>query len=406
MPHRRPRLTADANASEPLGPKYPGDISQLHLPKEEDPRMPFEDALTDLAARTKDYVNTLETEEATKNAIIMPFIQRVLGYDVFNPDEVVPEYIADVGSRKGEKVDYAIKRDGKVQILIEAKKVGEPLALEHASQLVRYFNVSNARIGILTNGQYWNFYTDLDKPNIMDSKPFLRLDLLDIDTYTLPELKKLTRSAFDLDSVLTAAEELKYVSSTKSEIAKIFQDPDQDFVQLIARRVYDGTLTAKWRDFFQTVVEKASRQFLTEQVNDRLKSALGDDSMGSTSTTGQTPDVPDTPSSDATEPVDIGRDNGIVTTEDELTGYMIVRAIVSSEIPLDRIYSRDTKSYFGILVDNNNRKPICRLKFNGKSKKYISLLDENKAETSYEISRLEDIYMYADELREAARRYL
>lgn len=368
--------------------------------------MPFEDALTDLAARTKDYVNTLETEEATKNAIIMPFIQRVLGYDVFNPDEVVPEYIADVGSRKGEKVDYAIKRDGKVQILIEAKKVGEPLALEHASQLVRYFNVSNARIGILTNGQYWNFYTDLDKPNIMDSKPFLRLDLLDIDTYTLPELKKLTRSAFDLDSVLTAAEELKYVSSTKSEIAKIFQDPDQDFVQLIARRVYDGTLTAKWRDFFQTVVEKASRQFLTEQVNDRLKSALGDDSMGSTSTTGQTPDVPDTPSSDATEPVDIGRDNGIVTTEDELTGYMIVRAIVSSEIPLDRIYSRDTKSYFGILVDNNNRKPICRLKFNGKSKKYISLLDENKAETSYEISRLEDIYMYADELREAARRYL
>jgi len=244
--------------------------------------MSFEDALLNIANRVQDYAGSLETEEATKNAIIMPFIQSVLGYDVFNPDEVVPEFIADVGSRKAEKIDYAIKREESIQILVEAKKIGEPLSLEHASQLVRYFSVSNARIGVLTNGRYWQFYTDLDKPNIMDSRPFLRLDLMNVDTYILPELKKLTKATFDLDSVLTAAEELKYVSSTRTEIAQAFSDPDADFVQLFARRVYDGALTAKMRDFFQGVVEKACRQFLAEQVNERLKNALAESTSVST----------------------------------------------------------------------------------------------------------------------------
>ena len=358
--------------------------------------MSFEDALLNIANRVQDYAGSLETEEATKNAIIMPFIQSVLGYDVFNPDEVVPEFVADVGSRKAEKIDYAIKREESIQILVEAKKIGEPLSLEHASQLVRYFSVSNARIGVLTNGRYWQFYTDLDKPNIMDSKPFLRLDLMNVDTYILPELKKLTKATFDLDSVLTAAEELKYVSSTRTEIAQAFSDPDADFVQLFARRVYDGALTAKMRDFFQGVVEKACRQFLAEQVNERLKNALAESTSVSTESENEVSRVD----------VDVeDKKAGIVTTEEERQAYMIVRAIVAAEISLDRIVDRDTKSYFGVLVDNSNRKPVCRFHFNGKSKKYLGLLDEHKVETRHEIERLEDIYQYAEQLREAACRY-
>jgi len=358
--------------------------------------MSFEDALLNIANRVQDYAGSLETEEATKNAIIMPFIQSVLGYDVFNPDEVVPEFVADVGSRKAEKIDYAIKREESIQILVEAKKIGEPLSLEHASQLVRYFSVSNARIGVLTNGRYWQFYTDLDKPNIMDSRPFLRLDLMNVDTYILPELKKLTKATFDLDSVLTAAEELKYVSSTKTEIAQTFSNPDADFVQLFARRVYDGALTAKMRDFFQGVVEKACRQFLAEQVNERLKNALAESTSVSTESENEVSRVD----------VDVeDKKAGIVTTEEERQAYLIVRAIVAAEIPLERIVDRDTKSYFGVIVDNSNRKPVCRFHFNGKSKKYLGLLDEHKAETRYEIERLEDIYQYAEQLREAARRY-
>ena len=174
--------------------------------------MTFEDALEDLAAKTREYGPVLSTEEATKTAIVMPFIGRVLGYDVFNPAEVVPEYVADLGLKKGEKIDFAILREGQVQMLIEAKKIGETLSVANASQLVRYFHTSNARIAVLTNGQHWHFFTDLDAPNRMDERPFLRLDLLDIDPYTLPELRKLTKDEFDLDSVLVAAEELKYVS--------------------------------------------------------------------------------------------------------------------------------------------------------------------------------------------------
>src|SRR5690625_3790859 len=132
----------------------------------------------------------------------MPFISTVLGYDVFNPLEVVPEFTADVGVKRGEKVDYAIMRDGEVQILVECKSSNDALRVEHASQLFRYFSVTNARIAILTNGQVYKFYTDLDAPNKMDDRPFLVLDLLAIDETLLPELRKLSRGTLDRKSVV------------------------------------------------------------------------------------------------------------------------------------------------------------------------------------------------------------
>ena len=114
--------------------------------------MEFTEAVSQIAAKVKDLKDGIQTEEATKNAFIMPFIGQVLGYDVFNPNEVIPEFTADVGVKKGEKIDYALVQDGQVQILIECKKVGQPLSLENASQLYRYFACTKARIGVLTNG--------------------------------------------------------------------------------------------------------------------------------------------------------------------------------------------------------------------------------------------------------------
>lgn len=134
-------------------------------------------ALASLAKKIERNSKIIETEEATKNAFVMPFLNNVLGYDVFDPSEVIPEFTADTGTKKGEKVDYAIIKDGEVQVLIECKKLGEPLSLKHASQLYRYFSVTNARIAILTNGVIYQFFTDLDAPNKMDEKPFLELDL-------------------------------------------------------------------------------------------------------------------------------------------------------------------------------------------------------------------------------------
>ncbi|HFL8707538.1 TPA: type I restriction endonuclease, partial [Escherichia coli] len=168
--------------------------------------------MNSLSAKIKQQAGVIETEEATKNAFVMPFINNVLGYDVFDPTEVIPEFVCDIGTKKGEKIDYAILKNSEVQILIECKKIGDPLNINHASQLFRYFHVTNARISILTNGQVYKFFTDLEAPNKMDEKPFLEIDLLDLDETVVPEIKKLTKSAFDLESIINAAGELKYVS--------------------------------------------------------------------------------------------------------------------------------------------------------------------------------------------------
>ncbi|WP_407279293.1 type I restriction endonuclease [Aromatoleum evansii] len=236
--------------------------------------MEFIEKLNSLAAKIRQQAGAIQTEEATKNAFVMPFINSVLGYDVFDPTEVTPEYVCDIGTKKGEKIDYAILKNGEVQILVECKKIGEPLCINHAGQLFRYFHVTNARISILTNGQVYKFFTDLDAPNKMDEKPFLELDLLDIDEHAVPELVKLTKSAFDVESIISAAGELKFIGQIKKVIATQFSAPDDDFIKFIASRVYDGMITQKVREQFKELTRKASVQFLSDQVNDRLKSAM------------------------------------------------------------------------------------------------------------------------------------
>lgn len=360
--------------------------------------MAFEDALQDVAEKVSEYAPTLTTEEATKTAIIMPFISRVLGYDVFNPQEVVPEYVADLGLKRGEKVDFAIMRDGQVQMLIEAKRIGDALTLDAAGQLVRYFHTSNARIGVLTNGREWLFFTDLDKPNRMDEKPFLQLDLSNIDPYVLPELKKMTKDTFDLESVINAAEELKYVSALKRALATQFEAPSDDFVKLLASRVYEGIFTQKMRELFTRLSAKALTQFINDRVNDRLKSALGK----SAPAVGAAPAVE---ASGGEVDIPSGSGSDIETTLTEIEGFQIVRAIAASEVPYSRVVGRDGKSYFAVLLDDNNRKPICRLHFN-RTQLYLGLLDENKTEAREPIARVEDIYLHADAIRSAAKRYM
>lgn len=362
--------------------------------------MEFETRLAALATKIEQHRAAINTEEATKNALIMPFIQQVLGYDVFNPQEVLPEFTADVGTKKGEKVDYAILKDNQIQILMECKKVGDPLSLNHASQLFRYFHVTTARVAVLTNGQIYKFYTDLDAPNKMDEKPFLVLDLMDIDEHAIPELKKLTKPAFDIDSIISAAGELKYINQIKRIIAAQFQNPDEDFTRLLATRVYEGAITQRVRDQFSILAKKAMQQFLNDQANDRLKSALR---------AGTSYQPAATEASEASDPdVEAAAGNNdedkINTTLEEIEGYNIVRAIVRSEVAVKRVAGRDTQSYFGVLLDDNNRKPICRLHFN-RAQKYLGTFDAEKNETRHPITSVDDIFNFADALREAVRSY-
>ncbi len=364
--------------------------------------MDFIERLNALATKVRNQRDAIQTEEATKNAFVMPFLSTVLGYDVFDPLEVVPEFTADVGLKRGEKIDYAIMRDGEVQILVECKRSSDPLDVEHASQLFRYFAVTNARIAMLTNGQVYNFYTDLDAPNKMDAKPFLVLDLADIDPVLVPEIAKLTKESFDLDSVISAAEELKYVGQIKREIAAQFKEPTDEWVKLITARVYSGSFTQRVREQFRGLVTKAAAQYLNDQVNGRLKSALGADEF----TAAEVAPSPKPVHSAVIAEGDVKRDTEIVTTPEELEGYAIVKAIGCSEVKPERIVSRDAKSYFAVLLDDNNRKPIARLHFNGKNQRYIGIFDEQKNETRYAIDSLDEIYQYAEPIRAAIRSYL
>ncbi|WP_426623458.1 type I restriction endonuclease [Leifsonia sp. McL0607] len=324
----------------------------------------------------------------------------MLGYDVFNPLEVVPEFIADVGIKKGEKIDYAIMRDGEVQMLIECKKSNEFLTIENASQLFRYFAVTNARVAVLTNGEAYQFYTDLDAPNRMDEKPFLVLDLHDIDETLIPELRKLTKDAFDLESIISAAGELKYIGQIKRALASQFREPDDEWNRFFIARVYDGPITQRIREMFAPLVIKATKQFLNDQVNERLKTALGSSNYASSEAGTEEAIASQGPAAD-----NLTGDSEIETTLEELEGYHIVKAIACSEVKPERVSQRDSKSYFAILLDDNNRKPLARLHFNGKAKKYLGLFDGDKNETRHEISSLDEIYSFADEIRTAVRRY-
>ena len=153
--------------------------------------MDFKDSILQLSKRVTSLKESIQTEEATKNAFIMPFIQ-VLGYDVFNPLEVVPEMDCDITKKKGEKIDYAIMKDGSPIMLIECKHWKQDLNL-HDNQLKRYYVASKAKFGVLTNGIVYRFYTDLIKENIMDDVPYLRLTWKKLGKLRLRKLRSSVR---------------------------------------------------------------------------------------------------------------------------------------------------------------------------------------------------------------------
>ena len=349
-----------------------------------------------LGDRVPSIIDRLETEEATKNALIMPFLS-ALGYDVFDPAEVVPEFTADVGTKKGEKVDYAILRDNEVIFLVEAKKVSVDLSQTEFGQLYRYFTVTKARIAILTNGIIYRFYTDLEKPNIMDDLPFLEVDLRDLKETELSELGKMSKDSFDLERMLSAASNLKYMSAIKGALEQQWKEPSDEFVKLFFSFVHpERRYISSAREEFTPLVKRALQQFIAEKVGKRLRTVLEHEDVAS----GRSPTENH---EEEVVPMEEVIDDGIETTEEEMEGFHIVKSIIREVVSSERITYRDTKSYFGILLDNNNRKPVCRLHFN-RTQKYLGLFDDpkSKKEERIAIDSIDSIYEYSDRLREMA----
>ncbi len=353
--------------------------------------MDFKDQIKILGERVTKLKDQIATEEATKNAFIMPFLQS-LGYDVFNPTEVVPEFISDIGLKKGEKIDYAIFKDKVPIILIECKHWNQNLSI-HDGQLLRYFHVSKAKFGLLTNGITYRFYSDLVDANKMDEKPFLEFNISEIKDNQIEELKKFHKSYFDADSIANTASELKYSIELKQLLNQELNNPSPEFVKYFTKQVYQSSVTAKVLEQFTNLIKKSAQQYISDLITERLNSALNQEKESST----QKEIAAAVIEQENAEPK-------VETTEIELEGFMIVKTILRQKIDIKRISYRDAQSYFAILLDDNNRKTICRLYLNG-IKKFFVVLDENKKEIKTEIQTLEDIFSFSDKLFQIVENY-
>lgn len=342
--------------------------------------MDFKDQLKQLGDRVEKLKHQIQTEEATKNALIMPFIQ-YLGYDVFNPLEVVPEFVSDIGLKKGEKIDYAILKDGVPTILVECKHWAQNLNI-HDGQLLRYFHVSKAKFGILTNGINYRFYSDLVEPNKMDEKPFLEFNINELRDNQIEELKKFHKANFNIENIVNTASELKFTNELKYLIQNELNNPSPEIVKYFAKQVYTGMVTAKVLEQFTNLTKKSIQIHISELITERLKTALNKEDQVAKEQ----------------EAIKIIEDkNKVETTEEELEAFMIVKTILRQKIDSSRITHRDAQSYCAILLDDNNRKTICRLYLNG-GKKYVALLDEQKKELKIEIKTLDDIFNLSNDL--------
>ena len=224
--------------------------------------------------------------------------------------------------------------------------------------------------------------------------------MLDIHDGSVDELKKFSKAAFDIDQNLNAAMELKYTKEIKRIMAEQFASPSEELVRLFASQIYTGKLTAQVRQQFSDLTKRALHQFVSERISDRLKSALAEESVsggGSTPKRASETSTPPATRSGAGAPAD--RDDRVVTTGEELEAFYIVKAMLREKIDARRIYPRDTMSYFGVLLDDTNRKPICRFRFNG-AKKYLCLINQQKDEERVPLEDLDDLYQYAGRLEE------
>jgi len=335
--------------------------------------MAFEEEIVDFTKKLVLKKKGITTEETTKISLILPFL-RFLGYDIENPNELKAEYSADVGVKKLEKIDLAVFIENELKMLVECKPANVRLTSNHQDQLYRYFSVSDVKIGVLTNGIVYKFFTDYDNTGRMDDNPFLEVDLRNLNESKIESLKLFTKNNFSLEKIMEHVEELKYRQMIHNALLEEINYPSEDLIHMIAKKVYSGKLTRTRINYFEKIIKE------------ELKDVFDNDYE--------------------LNPSDI------ITIEEEMEGFYIVRAIVSETINPDRVSVRDRKSYCGILLDDNHHYPICRLYFNDLDNLVVAFFDSmqkdkhgGKIEEKIATNNVVDIYKYKEKLLETVKVY-
>ena len=368
--------------------------------------MAIED-IKDLAERVPSLQSRLDDEAKTKQFLVLPLI-RALGYDDANPAEVVPEYTADFGTKAGWKADYALMSEERPLIVIECKQLSNKLATDEINQLGRYFSFvpfAGPKIGILTNGVIYKFFTDEAEPNKMDEEPFWEVNLESLSHNDLTQFKNFTKDDFDPLGAVQTASRFKYISGMKEILNRQYHhQPDDAFAEWLARPLLPPR--SRMTQDIKEMAQQALREFVEELVTALLRANQTSTPVVEEEASSEKFGAP---SEEMEEPPEERRDSE--TTDEELEGYAVVRTIVGEVVDLDRVALRDVQQYCAILLDDNNRRTLCRLHFN-RPQKYIGLFDGSRAssgaqiETRHAIESPQDIYNHADQLRETARRYL
>lgn len=343
--------------------------------------MSFEQKIKEFSIRIGEIKTNISTEEATKTAIILPFFA-LLGYDVFNPMEFVPEFVADVGIKRGEKVDYAIVKNAVPTILIEAKSINKKLE-KHDSQLFRYFGTTKARLAILTNGIQYRLYTDIEEANKMDQTPFYEFNLLNLSDDDISEIQQLERERFDETKMFENASILKYSNIFKSQIEAELLSPSDDFVRYFLKSSYKGVKTQAVVDKFAPVLRKAIGTYVNDLVKQNLTNMVN--ASGYAVVT-----APEPKKNEATAL--------------EIDCVVFIKSLLNDIVDMETITYKKTESYIAILLNNNVRKWIARLVVNDTQ---ISLsLPGDTSEQKRKISSLQELESYKAELIKSLEKYL
>lgn len=308
----------------------------------------FKERIASHAEHVKKVAHICTTEETTKQALILPLLD-ILGFSAFDPNKVRAEYQADFpGAKSGERVDYALFCNGAPVMFIEAKSYTENLS-NHCPQLSRYFNATpEVAICAITNGREWRFFTDLSNKNIMDSEPFLTVDVTMLNENDMAQLYQFRHDKFQPDALRSLAEESIYLTAFTESITESLKEVDLDFVRYVAGRAnIQRQFTQRYLESIRHIVKQAVQNTVSSMVVSGLSAPKVQE---------ETAPV-EKEQEDPTAPIIDPENNKIVTTYAERRLFDLVKSILPDDASIE---AKDTESYFGVLVDGKSNRWILR----------------------------------------------
>lgn len=308
----------------------------------------FKERIASHAEHVKKVAHVCTTEETTKQALILPLLD-ILGFSAFDPNKVRAEYQADFpGAKSGERVDYALFCNGAPVMFIEAKSYTENLS-NHCPQLSRYFNATpEVAICAITNGREWRFFTDLTNKNIMDSEPFLTVDVTILNENDVAQLYQFRHDKFQPDALRSLAEESIYLTAFTESITESLKEVDLDFVRYVAGRAnIQRQFTQRYLESIRHIVKQAVQNTVSSMVVSGLSAPKVQEEAAPV----------EKEQEDPTAPIIDPENNKIVTTYAERRLFDLVKSILPDDASIE---AKDTESYFGVLVDGKSNRWILR----------------------------------------------